>query len=564
MRMSASASGYVMKPNIGKPTKPSHAKPQPPQNSAWTPGTPLQAMALTVLVFMAYWNSLDGGFHFDDQGIFLDPYIVSSGFGWKILRFMQTRPLAFLSFHWNYLAGGDPAGFHLVNVLLHAANSVVLMLVARQRLQRSLSFLAGAVFALHPLNTQAVNYIFERATLMAAFFALLSLLFFLRERYSWSVVAFGLSLLAKEETIALPAFLLLYDVVRTRHRIRWGYYAAIFGLAVLVGARLFFVLHTIPAAQLGFGKGISVVSYALTQGRVVWIYLRLFLIPVGLNLDHDVTLSQNLLSPPTTLAALLLLGLVMGTLAWLAWRRNEPALWALGFFVLLAPSSSAIPVVDVMFEHRTYFPLACLVVAAACVAQRFHRYLRTPALMVLLAAMLTATISRNRAWHDERSLWGDVVAKSPRKARGYFELGQTYVPEDPVRARNLYERGLEIEPKSAIGHTNLGLILLSENNPDAALFHLRQALALGGDKPLLWNNVGAAQIRLGSIEDGIQSFQSALELDPCRFDARLNLMRALSYVGNRGAALRIGQGPGTCHFSAEQDQKLENERRSLF
>src|ERR1700679_1525585 len=116
------------------------------------------------------------------------------------------------------------------------------------------------------------------ATLMAASFALLSLLFFLQEKYAWSVAAFGLSLLAKEETIALPAFLLLFYVIPKRRPIRWPFYAAMSGLGALADARLWYVLHSLPGIGLGFGiKGITASSYALTQSRVIWIYFRLFL-----------------------------------------------------------------------------------------------------------------------------------------------------------------------------------------------------------------------------------------------------------------------------------------------
>lgn len=277
-----------------KKRKPAKSKPAPAHGTLWVTNFPTQASILVLLVWVAYWNSLGGGFHFDDQAIFLDSYIVSPGFGWKILRLMQTRPLTFLSFHWNFLAGGvEPQGFHAVNVLLHAANTILIVLIARRLLRPSLALLAGALFALHPLQTQAVNYVFERATLLAAFFALLSLLCFVQERYAYAVAAFGLSLLAKEETIALPAFMLLYDIVYRRHRIRWAFYAAMLALAGLAMIRLFAVLRMVPDAKLGFGKGISVIPYALTQCRVVWLYIRLFLFPYGLNLDHDIKPSEG-------------------------------------------------------------------------------------------------------------------------------------------------------------------------------------------------------------------------------------------------------------------------------
>jgi Tfp pilus assembly protein PilF len=541
------------------------SKPDPVQAATWAENSPVQLFALVLIVFGAYWNSLDGGFHFDDQGIFLDSGIVSPGFGWKLLRLMQTRPLTFLSFHWNYLAGGHaPLGYHLVNVAIHAGNSALVMLIARFQMRGPMAWLAGALFALHPLQTQAVNYVFERATLLAALFALLSLLFFLQEKYWWSIAAFGISLLAKEETIALPVFLLFYEMVRRPQSIRWGRYAIMLALVALVALRLFYVLHTIPEAGLAFGtRGVSAIFYALTQCRVTWIYLRLFLFPVGLNLDHDPALSRNLLSPPTTLLAALLLMALVGGLSWLTSRRNICALWALGFFLLLAPSSSVIPVADLMFEHRCYFPLSCLTIATALLLEPLHWPFRTSTLVLALAALLVGTMERNRVWHDERSLWTDVVEKSPGKARGYFQLAQTYASEDPAYSRRLYERGLEIEPESPIGHTNLGVMLLSQGDAQGAMIELRKALQFGGEKPVVWNNMGAAQLRLGELDDGIKSFRHALESDPCRFDARWNLTHTLASSGQTDQALLVVNVPQNCHLLPEQIEKLERERRSL-
>jgi tetratricopeptide (TPR) repeat protein len=517
-----------------------------------------------LLVWVAYWNSLSGGFHFDDQAIFLDSYILSPGFGWKILRLMQTRPLTFLTFHWNFLAGGvEPLGFHVVNVLLHAMNTILVMLIGRRLLRSSLSLLAGALFALHPLQTQAVNYVFERATLLAAFFALLSLLCFMQERYAYAVAAFALSLLAKEETIALPAFMLLYDVVYRRNRIRWAFYATMLAVAGLAAIRLFAVLRMTPGAKLGMGKGISVIPYALTQCRVVWLYFRLFLIPYGLNLDHDIKLSEGPFLPLTTLPALVLLVLLIGGLAWLAWRQNKPALWALGFFILIAPSSSVIPVIDLMFEHRTYFPLACLTIAAACLLDRWHWHLRAHLVVVLLAALLAATVARNQVWLNDQSLWADVVKRSPGKARGYFQLGQAYASRDLARARGLYEQGLAIEPENSIGQINLGLILMSQNDLEGALAWFRRALLSGGSNPTVWNNMGAAELRRGRLVEGAQAFRRALELDPCRYDARVNLMRALWGMGEAENAISIGVAPANCHLLPALAEKLEAERHSL-
>lgn len=514
-----------------------------------------------LLALGAYWNSVNGGFHFDDQGILLDPYIVSSGSGWQILRVMQTRPLTFLTFHWNYLANGtNPRAFHLVNVALHAANAVLVMLLARRTVRGSFAWLAGAFFAVHPLQTQAVNYIFERATLLATFFALLSLLCFVKEKYSWAIVFFGLSLLAKEETIALPLFMLVYDLARKRSRLVWWFYACMSGVALLAAGRLLYVLYLTPDAQLGFHtKGISSLSYAITQCRVIARYVKLILAPAGLNLDHHIELSHGLTSPPGTLVALLLLGLIAGTLVSLAWRGNETALWGLGFFVLLLPSSSIVPAADLMFEHRTYLPMVCAMIAAARLLARIRHPLLPAGLALLILTLTAATIVRNRVWHDDRSLWADIVAKSPRKARGYFQLGQSYAESDPLRARQLYERGLAIDPENGAAQTNLGLIFLSQGDVENALRRFHQALATGADKGLVWNNIGSAELRRGQIDDGIKAFRLALESDPCRFDARWNLIHTLSSLGLRRDAVTAGTIPAGCRYLPEQAQRLGDE-----
>jgi len=477
---------------------------------------------------------------------------------------MQTRPLTFFSFHLNYLANGaSPWGFHMVNLFLHAGNSVLVLLIARTLVSPLRASLAAVLFAVHPLQTQAVNYVFERATLLAALFALLSLLLFLKERYGWAAAAFGISLLAKEETIALPCFLLIYCAIQNGKRAGWRSIAIMAGIAGLATTRLFYVLHLTPGAQLGLNtKGVSPFAYALTQCRVIWVYLRLFLFPAGLNLQHDMRLSTGLWAPPETLVGLFSLLLVLAVLGWLTWRHNVPALWVMGFFIVLAPSSSIVPVSDLIFEHRTYFPLAFLFLAIAVLLQPLPARLLVVTSVLLVPLLLAATIARNRVWHDELSLWTDVVEKSPHKALGYFHLGQAYAASNPDRARELYEQGLKLEPDSPVGHTNLGLVFMSQGNLDAALQHLQTALMFRED-PLARNNLGVVELRLGQVEEGIRSFRRALQSDPCRFDARFNLIHALAYLEKQNEAEAAGRAPADCHFLPDQERKLAESLRAL-
>lgn len=527
-------------------------------------GPGLQIAVVALLVLVVYWPSLGAGFHFDDFATLRHPYVAGPGLGLEPERMPPTRQLTYLTLHWNYLAGGtDPRGYHWVNLLLHVGNALLVLLIARACLSPLTALLAGALFALHPLQTQAVNYIYQRATLLAAFFALLSFLLFLRQRYGWSVAAFVLSLLAKVETMALPVFLLAYDLLGRRRRPRWLYYVFMFGLPALAAGRILYIFNS-PAATIGFRmEGMPAVSYALTQTRVVWTYLRLFFFPVGLNIDHDVPISQGLFSPPTTVVALLGLAVVIAALGWLAWRGKQPALWALGFFLLLAPTSSVVPLRDVIFEHRTYFPLVCLVLAAAMVLARLPRGVLGPTVAVVLVALLAGTVTRNRAWQSSEALWADALAKSPGLARPYVQLATVYASSEPRRCREVAERGLGRHPNNADLHNQLGTCMMALGDAEGALEHFQRATALAGSSVESLNNIGAALLRLGRPEEAAKSFGHALKRNACSANTRINYTSVLWKLGKSEEALAAIEPPATCQFTLEETESLRRQREQM-
>ncbi len=550
------------------------------------------AAALATLVLLVYWSSLGASFHFDDWSLFSDPQVAGPGLGWKLFRLAQTRPLTYWTFHLNFLAGGsNPLGYHLLNMFLHAGNAVLVLWIARQHLPPLAAFLAGALFAAHPLQSEAVTYIFARSSLLATFFTLLCFTLFLRGRYGWSAGAFAVSLLAKEETVALPAFLLLYDYLFVAKR-KWRepssnglgpvarrkwYYAALALCSALAAARLFYVLHKLPDPGVGFRvKGVGAVSYALTQARVIWRYLRLVVLPTGQNLDYDFRLSTSLLNPAVTLPAVLALAALLGGLAVLLLRgerwgvKDHPAaFWVLGFFLLLAPSSSVVAQSDVIFEHRTYLPMTSLVVALAWLAGQGLERIPGPGTRIGLAAALigvcaVATLARNEVWATELLLWSDVVSKSPNKGRPYIGLARGLSEENQAAtARRALERGLELDPRNAELHTNLGITLLQEGNGQAALEHFRRALELGRETPEARNNIGAAHYRLAEREKAIEAYRRALALEPCFYNARRNLVMALSEMGRKKEALEAGSLPGGCRLLPEQARDLEEYLRQV-
>ncbi len=523
-----------------------------------------QAAALTLLVLLAYANSLAASFHFDDYAILVDGYITHSGFGWDILRPAQTRPLTYLTFHWNYLAGkNDPEGYHWVNLILHAANCLLLLAIARKYLSAWVAGCVAVVFALHPLQTEAVTYVFARSTLLSTHFALWSLWFYARERWAWSAAMFGVSLLAKEETVALPALFLLLDWWQ-RRRPRLGYGAALLGFAAAAAGRLFYLIYTAPVDPgVGRVRGISGTDYLLTQGRVLWDYLRLTLLPVGLNLDHDVAVSRGLFSPWTTIVAWLGLTALGGALLWFAFQRQPAAFWALGYFVLISPSSSIVAQADLMFEHRTYLPMICLVMALGFLLERVPRRALTVALCVLTPVMLIATVERNSDWHDEKSFWSDIMEKSPHKGRAYLGLARAYMNDDPARTRELLRQGLEITPDNAEMQTNYGIALMGAQEPAEAMVHFQRAMALTRETADTWNNIGAAHYSLKQYDESLKSYERALQLDPCSYNARRNLMMLYQNSNRPQDMWRAGEIPATCHMVPDQVRELESYRRQV-
>jgi tetratricopeptide (TPR) repeat protein len=523
-----------------------------------------QATALALLVLVAYTNSLESSFHFDDFAIFTTPQVVSPGFGWSLFRLAITRPLTYLTFHWNYLAGGqNPGAYHFVNLLLHAANSVLLLAIARRYLTPIAAFSVAAIFALHPLQTESVTYVFSRSTLLSTHLALWVLWFHGRGRYLAATVLFALSLLAKEETIALPAFLLLLDLMEPR-RPNIPYFAALAALAALAAARLFYAIRVTPIDPVAVAvPGISPFHYLLTQTRVLWIYLRLAIAPIGLNLDHDVALSTSLLSPWTTLPATLALILLAAALIWMAWKkRSKGALWALGFFVLISPGSSVVVQKDLMFEHRTYLPLIALAIALGFLLERLPRGALTVAMLVLLPAMAIATIARNVVWHDEKSLWTDAASKSPNKGRPWLGLANIYW-NDPAKAQPYLLKGLAVDPANGQLHTGYGIVLLSLDRPDEALAQFQRAIALSRESADRWNNIGAAYFKLNDLDRSLRSFNRALQFDPCNYNARRNLMMLYANRNQRQAAWEAGALPSSCLMLPAQTSELQALRRRV-
>ncbi len=582
------------------------------------------AGGVIVLAALAvYANSFSGPFIYDDVvSITQNPTIRHL---WPVGRVLSPpmhltvsgRPLVNFSLALNRALSGDAVwSYHALNVLIHILAGLALFGLVRRTLlrpvfaglppslklwrtslrasppaldpgasgQRSnltdsatgLAFAVALLWVVHPLQTESVTYVIQRAESLMGLFYLLTLYCFVRgvesartsnaerrtsnaespttnyelpttERrrlsgYSsslWMLASVGACLLgmaSKEVMVSAPLMVLLYDrtFVAGSFRAAWQQrrklYLGLAGTWLLLGYLV--AMTGDRGGTAGFGEGISERTYVLTQFRAIVHYLRLSVWPQPLVFDYgQFVLRQVAEAAPY---AAIILTLVILTVVGL--RRNH-ALGFLGvwFFAILAPSSSVVPVVtETMAEHRMYLALAAVITVIV-----FGLYAligrRSVAICLALAVVLGVLAARrNRDYRSELAIWSDTVAKCPGNARAHCNLGAALAvtPGRLTEAVSEYEEALQIQPDYPGAHNNLGCILtnIPGRRPEA-IGQFEAELRLKPDFAEAHNNLGNALAAMpGRLPEAIGQFETALRLKPDFAEAHNNLGNALAAI----------------------------------
>jgi tetratricopeptide (TPR) repeat protein len=385
------------------------------------------AALVAAVAVLAYLPSLGGPFHFDDYNVIVDYPTVHS---WSTLFERAgggVRAVLKASYVLNWTLDPGPLGFHLVNIALHAANTVLLFLIGRRLVPDNVrnyfvspALLAALLFALHPMQTEAVTYISGRSSSLMAAFYLSALLLYLRgAHWALSGLLFVLAVATRETAVTLPAALLLIELCRgtawrtivQRQAAHWLLLVA--GVAVVLTNPRYFEL-----LAYGYGER-SLGGNLLTQiGGVSYLIWHL----VGL---HDLNIDPALPSITEWSAALafqfvLLLALFALGVANLR-RRPWLAFGILWFFLQLAPTNSIVPRLDVANDRQLY--LACWGLFFALAVQIDWPRAVAVALCLLFAG---ASVIRQLDYRDEITLWEASVRSSPWNARAHNNLGYAY------------------------------------------------------------------------------------------------------------------------------------------
>ncbi len=572
------------------------ARPQGPVLGAASAGpVPWKALSLIFLVsFLVYSNTFQSSFHFDDmKEIIQNPAIQQLPDLSPVWGRHKTRFLTYLSFALNHFFGKNAVfGYHLVNILIHTLAATALFFLARLIYKTpkmvssrpipadQVALFAALLFAVHPLQTQAVTYIVQRAASLAALFYYAAIYFYLRHRLwekkgdLWlSVTAAAAAMFSKPIAVTLPIAILMMEAVF------FGKESAKKNLTRLIPFVAAAALPAILVRVYGSAEfsgvaditkqttDISRLDYALTQLSVLCTYLRLLFIPIGQNLDYDYPISRTFFEPAAMASFVLLVAIVYG--AWRLLGKDRLATFGIFFFfVTLLPESSFYPLIDVIFEHRLYLPMAGFALFVAVGLSNFFqdgkKYVATLSVITLLFGGLAYT--RNTVWKDEKTLWEDVIRKSPHKAGPYSALGMHYMQNgDAGKAMEYFERSIQegqharlpIATTTAGAYLNLGVLYGQKGDADKEIECYEKAIAADPMLADAYLNAGVAYGRKGDVAREIDLYQKAIERDPRSARAYSNLGAALIDGG------RIDEAKQALQKALQLDPLYSDARRNL-
>ena len=535
------------------------------------------------LVCLAYGNTLQHSFHFDDIPSILEkPWIRGLD---KIPDFIfsySQRPLVILSFNINYaISGFKEWSYHVFNITFHLL--VVFLVYRLGKLivshisqgnaplvndSNQMPLLAAVIFAVHPLNTQAVTYISSRSSIMATMFYLVAIILFFEGLYkkenkviktnyvfvAGAVISFGIGFLCKLIVISLPAILFAYHYyfisnqnIQTWIKKQWKW---ILGTGVLLA--LAFLFKKIYGDGLLRASIVDVTAwnYFRTQiGVIPFEYFRKMIFPFNLTIDpvFQVILHWRSL---IAIGGIIILGIL--SIAWIKLSKVKKqsktfapeAFGLIWILVALSPSSSFIPLLDMAAEHRTYLPLAGFSILFASLLIRLKSFIQQsikidaesmynnqkvvmlPVVLILLilVSFLVGTRERNKVWKDEVSLWTDAKQKAPFLIRPYNNLGEAY---DKLGKYDLaiaeFEQALRLNPNYFFALSNLGNVYGKKKEYAQTISYTKQALQQKPDYAPGYYNLAKALHMTGNPEKAMSSYRSAVKYNPYFEEAFFNL-----------------------------------------
>jgi hypothetical protein len=508
-----------------------------PRKDSWFWIYAASLVVALLAAFEVYWPAIHGPFLLDDTHL---TYMLPNAADIPLMDWVQQmRPLLMFTFWMNYQQSGaqETFGYHAVNVLLHFFNAIFTFLAIRKVLSwggveewraRILSFFAAGLFLLHPVQTESVSYIASRSETLSVFFVLAALVVFLYRRGATLSIPRTLTLLAlfvgaalsKEHTAVLPALFVLTDYywnfefspsVIWRN---WKLYVPIAAGALLA---VVFILRILRGNQTaGFQmEGLTWVQYFFTECRIIWDYIRLFVVPIGQNLDPDIDISRTVVSHGAIIGLAGLLA--VSVLAWIYRRRFPIASYGwFVFLILLAPTSSFVPLRDPMAERRLYLPFIGLLFITVEFLRRWKasRNVLAGTLALVLVVEGAITYQRNLLWGSAIDIWKDTVSKSPQKLRPRFQLAFAYFQAASCNnSVDEFQKAAALEPPKFDLLLDWALAYDCAGDSRQAIAKLQQAAAQHPNAHV-YSQIGMEYGKTGKYPEALDALAAAQRLDP--------------------------------------------------
>lgn len=512
----------------------------------------LACAAVVAAGVAAYSSSLGGVFLFDDHvDIDNNAAIRSLESLWSVVAEqgqsgVSGRPLVALSYAYNYAwCGLETRGWHLVNIAIHISVALFLFGALRRALlappfaerwsSRSLpiALATASIWVAHPLTTGSVTYLGQRVESLMGLFFVATLYFALRCFFeprkrlfaALSIGACALGTGCKEVIVGAPLLVLLYDVLfvsgnaKAAWRARRGLYTGLFASWLLIAAWVGLAQGRSESVGFDYDE-VGVWSYLTTQAWAVAHYARLSLWPDPLVFDYGIR-------PITELAryafpgALVLLALALTV--WGLFRRRGAAFLGAWWFVILAPTSSFLPIVtELIVEHRAYLPSAAVVFGVVLgAASGLARWIASAAVRRALGTVLAASVcvsailasrARNLDYSSEIGMWKDVVEKLPDNDRAHSSYGNDLVTTGrEAEAGAPFAKAVELSPRNGYWRSNLGTWFLGQGDVERAIAELERACELLPNYGIALQNLGSAYQRKNEPEKAHAYWRRALD-----------------------------------------------------
>ncbi|MCF8276299.1 MAG: tetratricopeptide repeat protein [Flavobacteriales bacterium] len=542
------------------------------------------AAFLLIGLTAVYWNHFDNGYHFDDSHT-----IVNNGYIRDIanlpLFFQDARTTSTLPTNQTYRPmvtalntidcwiGGsiDPKTFHwhiFIEFLLLLGMFYLLLLKIFEKADgqkhRLVALLGTAFFAFHAATAETINYIIARSDEFSTLMVVIGILIHVSNsgwKKKLGLLPFVFGCLTKPTTLMLAPILFIYDLLLESPSIlikeekgkwlpklvmafknTWLYFGS--------GLAMYFFTQSMASDTWVRSTTASPWDYLNTQFYVIALYLKTFLLPTQLSADPGLELIQQPFAPKVICGLFVILLLLAVAYRTSRKRTMLPISFGiLWFFVALIPSSSVVPLADVMNHHRTFFPYLGLVVAlswsgyllyqklSGVIPSTLLRTVFTTVTIIVLAGNAYATYQRNEVWDSEESLWKDVAEKNPNKGRGLMAYGMQLLGKGERQAA--LENLLKAQKTSFGNHpyliSNLGRCYASLGNNELAKQHFELALTAGDNFPECHYHFGIWLAAQGDLLGAKKQFEELLRISPSHQDARMFVQQIEQELAKRAA-----------------------------